>query len=585
MKEADDRLKPYLEELPDIIKYQVVSKFILGVLLFILGRLFRALLSSTGRVAVTSGDFAFLFQTWQGILIILIALISLFMYVALDLNAKIIMSKNLLMGEDVSVWKSCSYAVERVSALFNLEGLGVVIYIILIAPITGIGFSVSLTRGFYIPSFISSVIVSTPLYLILATTAGIIFISIGITNLFILHGVVIDRMPLKDANRQSRTIMHNNWKDFLFQNVRFIMVIAVVIGIVTLIVLILPLFLTSIIPMPEPFRRWLIIFFLQLGMLLSLLCDLMATPFYMMKATQLYFTYKSNEEFHYRSRPNKIFVINRAIIIVVLLVLIGTTAIINNDFDRLFPLDTSVKIIAHRGGGIEGAENTVSGLKKACQLGAFGSEIDIQRTKDGHYILNHDGNFSRVAGDGRRPEEMTLSEIRSLSVDGEPIPTFEEILEASKGKIILFTELKGNTADKQMADDAVRIVKEYGMEDEVVFISLKYDLIDYIETYYPEMHTGFLTFASFGDTALLNCDYLALEEESATIDAIAAVHKQGKKVMVWTANRRDAQRYFFSSSADAVITDNVVQATEVIKEIKSRSDIQRVIDRIKEIIS
>ena len=257
MKKADERLRPYLEALPDIIKYQIVSKLILGVLLFVLGRLFRILLNSTGRVAVTSGDFTFLFQTWQGILIILIALISLFMYVALDLNAKIIMSKNLLMGEDVSVWKSCSYAVERVFALFNIEGIGVVIYIILIAPIVGIGFSVSLTRGFYIPSFISSVIVSTPLYLIMATIAGIIFISIGIANLFILHGVVIDRMSLKDANQQSRTIMHNNWKDFLYQNVCFILVIAAVIGIVTLAVLILPLFLISIIPMSEPVRRFL----------------------------------------------------------------------------------------------------------------------------------------------------------------------------------------------------------------------------------------------------------------------------------------------------------------------------------------
>ena len=585
MKKADERLRPYLEALPDIIKYQIVSKLILGVLLFVLGRLFRILLNSTGRVAVTSGDFTFLFQTWQGILIILIALISLFMYVALDLNAKIIMSKNLLMGEDVSVWKSCSYAVERVFALFNIEGIGVVIYIILIAPIVGIGFSVSLTRGFYIPSFISSVIVSTPLYLILATIAGIIFISIGIANLFILHGVVIDRMSLKDANQQSRTIMHNNWKDFLYQNVCFILVIAAVIGIVTLAVLILPLFLISIIPMSEPVRRWLIIFFLQFGLLLSLLTDCIATPFYMMKATQLYFTYKTNKEFHYHSRPGRVFMINRTIVIIVLLILFGTTVLINNDFDRLFPLDTSVEIIAHRGGGVEGAENTVSGLQKAYQLGAFGSEIDIQRTKDGHYILNHDGNFKRVAGDNRRPEEMTLDEIRQLSVDGEPIPTFEEILKASKGNIILFTELKGNTADKQMADDAVRIVKEYGMEDEVVFISLKYDLIDYIETYYPEMHTGFLTFASFGDTALLNCDYLALEEESATINSIDAVHKQGKKVMVWTANRKEAQRYFFCSSADAVITDNIVQATEVIKEIKSRSDIQRVVDRIKEVIS
>ena len=69
-----------------------------------------------------------------------------------------------------------------------------------------------------------------------------------------------------------------------------------------------------------------------------------------------------------------------------------------------------------------------------------------------------------------------------------------------------------------------------------VLISLKYELIDYIETNYPDMQTGFLTFASFGNTAALNCDYIGLEEESATTDAINAIHKEGKKVLVWTAN-------------------------------------------------
>ena len=52
--------------------------------------------------------------------------------------------------------------------------------------------------------------------------------------------------------------------------------------------------------------------------------------------------------------------------------------------------------------------------------------------------------------------------------------------------MILFTELKGKTADQKMADDAVSIVKQYHMEDEVVLISLKYDIIDYIESKYPE---------------------------------------------------------------------------------------------------
>ena len=132
---------------------------------------------------------------------------------------------------------------------------------------------------------------------------------------------------------------------------------------------------------------------------------------------------------------------------VVLVLLIVATAGMNSKFDTLFPAEKETKIIAHRGGGNEAPENTVAGIETAYELGAYGSEIDIQRTKDGAYVILHDGNFERVAGDKRKPEEMTLKQIQKLSVDGEPIPTFEDALAASKGKIVLFTELKGKTAD------------------------------------------------------------------------------------------------------------------------------------------
>ena len=84
--------------------------------------------------------------------------------------------------------------------------------------------------------------------------------------------------------------------------------------------------------------------------------------------------------------------------------------------------------------------DTLSGLETAWAAGAYGSEIDIQRTKDGHYVINHDSTFKRVAGDSRKPEEMTLREVKKLSIDGEPVPTFEEMLISSKGRIVLITD-------------------------------------------------------------------------------------------------------------------------------------------------
>ena len=98
MKKINAELRPYLQAMPDILNYQLVTKTLICIWLFLLGRLFQVLLRSSGRVAVTSGDWKFLFTTWQGLLILLLGLGSLFIYVAFDLNSKIVLCRNLITG-------------------------------------------------------------------------------------------------------------------------------------------------------------------------------------------------------------------------------------------------------------------------------------------------------------------------------------------------------------------------------------------------------------------------------------------------------------------------------------------------------
>ena len=583
MDRIKESLKPYTQAMPDILNYQIVTKLLICIWMFLLGRLFQILLRSSGRVAVTSGDWQFLFTTWQGILILLLGIVSLFVYVAFDINSKVVLSRNLLTGRNESLESSIKEGFFSIGKLINVRGILVVLYIALIAPVLGIGISISATEKLYIPTFISSVIESSVLYSALAGIAVLFFLSVGIANLFILHGVIIDGLPVGEASRQSGKLIKANWKDYLKQNVLFIIMIFASLAGIAIVCLFIPIKLISLLP-AGAVSRILTIIFVSVGTIVSVLADLFGVPLYIMKMTQLFYSYKQGAEFEYvelkRERP----VSYRKKIIFLAIVVVIAVAVMYVRFDQLFPLETDVKIIAHRAGGNEGRENTLSGLETAWAAGAYGSEIDIQRTKDGFYIINHDGTFKRVAGDSRKPEQMTLREVKKLKIDGEPVPTFEEMLISSKGRIVLFTELKGKTADKQMADDAVSLVRQYQMEDECVLISLKYDVINYIETNYPEIETGFLTFASLGNTAGLNCDYIGLEEESATADAIDAIHNEGKKALVWTANERGSQKHFLCTKIDGIITDNVTQALSLVTELKQRSDLDRMIDKIKTIL-
>ena len=128
---------------------------------------------------------------------------------------------------------------------------------------------------------------------------------------------------------------------------------------------------------------------------------------------------------------------------------------------------------------------------------------------------------------------------------------------------------------------------------------------EYLYREYPEAEEGSLTkqrAAIVCEQALHLCarkldlgQYLVLgkgEEHnggrtrpSMNADAVEAIHKQGKKVLVWTSNEKKSQKHFLCSRIDGLITDNASQALDLIRELKERSDLQRMTDRIMELIS
>jgi glycerophosphoryl diester phosphodiesterase len=266
----------------------------------------------------------------------------------------------------------------------------------------------------------------------------------------------------------------------------------------------------------------------------------------------------------------------------------GLSYLLVQDFDTVFRANSEIELVAHRGGGDLGAENTIAGILAAAEEGVAWSEIDIQRTKDGHYVLNHDGDFQRVAGDSRSSSQMTLAEIKELQVadtfdssrPAQPVPTIEEVIEASKGKIGLFMELKGKTADKQMVDDMVAMVKAYGVEKEVALLSLDYSLITYIEETYPEMVSGYLYYFSIGQTGALQGDYLIMEEAEASYEKVSDLKAQGKKVIVWTVNTEESIQRFVNSEVDGIITDYVLDVKAGIKARDERTDFEVIVDAV-----
>jgi glycerophosphoryl diester phosphodiesterase len=89
------------------------------------------------------------------------------------------------------------------------------------------------------------------------------------------------------------------------------------------------------------------------------------------------------------------------------------------------------RLFAHRGlaepVGLD--ENTLEAFRAALEHGATHLESDTQATADGHAVLFHDNDLERVAGVKARVSDLSLSEIRQISLkNGGSIPTLEEAL-------------------------------------------------------------------------------------------------------------------------------------------------------------
>ena len=160
-------------------------------------------------------------------------------------------------------------------------------------------------------------------------------------------------------------------------------------------------------------------------------------------------------------------------LIIFILGILVNIPVIEAQFDyslQNFPED-KVMIVAHRGNWREAPENSIWAIKKSIEAGANMAEIDLSLTKDSVLILMHDRTIDRTTTGKGEPSDFTLDEIKKLYLRdgaGHPtkmrIPTLEEVLEVSKGKIFLNLDKGFNYIDL-----VYPMLKKWDMMNEVLF--------------------------------------------------------------------------------------------------------------------
>lgn len=596
--------------LPELLSFQLMSSLVFSLPASLLTGFMSRLLSGYDT-SITSANIRTFFSSWRAPVIILLSLLTLLWFFVIELLVPVLVSYDILSGRRSRVLRRAVDGIKALKQFGSLRGVGSILFIFIAVPLCGVGISVSLTEDLYVPNFIKEVIDASPLYSTAYTVLMILFAVMLSVYRFSLQAVLLDGQSVREADRTSARIMKEHRKEVWRITLRFWLTVAVAACLFFYFVTVRPemklsaddpgtpnvleagsagiFSLTSLSDKDQDliFYRIRCASHIIMSNFLNSVAGSLLMFLISLTRTMIYLRCTRDTGDRYPERPRRLRLLRTLILALLLPALLLFWSVYTGIYYESVYGREIAGVIAHRTGGTMASENSVEGLELSIAQGCFGAETDVQRTSDGRYIINHDGTFRRLTGVNRKPEEMTFDEVMQLRIrdttgSGKEltVPTIEELLDASKGRIKLFIELKGATADRRMVDDLVSMIRERDCVDDVVLISLDYDLMAYAETNYPEFETGTLFFLGLGDISNLNCDLIMMEEESVTEERLRRIHDSGRKAAVWTVNKEEALYKFLDSGIDYVITDEVILAGKVTEKLSSRSVYREMVDRI-----
>jgi glycerophosphoryl diester phosphodiesterase len=264
---------------------------------------------------------------------------------------------------------------------------------------------------------------------------------------------------------------------------------------------------------------------------------------------------------------------------------------VNKFVDQIIPGNVP-QITAHRGSSHAAPENTLSALRRAIEDGADYAEIDVQTTADGAVILQHDGDFMRVAGDLRKVKQLTLNEAQTLDVGrwfseefaGERVATLEEAIAVCRGRLRLNIELKYNWDDPDLAGRVGEILRREAFDDQCFVMSLNWGPLQKFGAQFPEVPVGYIVFKSLGRLADVTADAFSMNAGQMTIGLVRSIQKRGAQVHVWTVNDPSLALQMIELGVDNLITDRPGDMRRLVDDWESLEDSEKVALQLRRLL-
>lgn len=237
----------------------------------------------------------------------------------------------------------------------------------------------------------------------------------------------------------------------------------------------------------------------------------------------------------------------------------------------IFTPTAKTRFVGHRGFNGGAPENTLVAVELGAKAGFWGSETDIQITSDGVWILSHDDTVDRVTDGTGTIRNMTLAQIKSLTVDiganlsyfpNLRVPTLEEYLQTCKRvNIIPVIEIKGSGYTAAHYDELVRVIKKWGFERKSIVICFTLSYLQQVRNRSPHICVQWLTpitQTSIDSLKVLGNAIINPDNSTVTPDNVELAHKNGLLVSTYTVNNFATAKTLIAAGVDFITSDNLV---------------------------
>lgn len=200
-------------------------------------------------------------------------------------------------------------------------------------------------------------------------------------------------------------------------------------------------------------------------------------------------------------------------------------------------------------------------------------ELDVQSTRDGEVIVMHDDSVDRTTDGVGAVATLTLEEIRRLDAGSkfnprfrsERVPTLEEVLRATRGKLGLNIEMKeGAAAERKVCE----LIRAQGALPTAIVSSFELRALEELRAIDPEVRLGVLgeekPAAMLDAASRLRAWSINPRFDLAQPEFCKEAHRRGLKVLVWTVDAPEAMRLLIEWGVDGIITNYPARLRDVL---------------------